>query len=113
MGEVPAFSDESWEREVLSSKEPVLVDFWAEWCAPCRMMAPLIDELAKEFEGRATVGKLNIDENARVSNRYEIRGIPTVIVFKNGEIKEQIVGVTSKENLAALLEKHSGRGEDV
>jgi thioredoxin 1 len=106
MSEVRAFTAETWDEDVLQSTKPVLVDFWAEWCAPCRMMAPAIDELAKEFDGRASVGKLNVDENAAISDRYDIRGIPTVIVFKGSEIREQVVGITSKENLTALLEKH-------
>ncbi len=106
MSEVRAFTSETWDDDVLGSTKPVLVDFWAEWCAPCRMMAPAIDELAKEFDGRASVGKLNVDENAAISDRYDIRGIPTVIVFKGSEIREQVVGITSKENLTALLEKH-------
>jgi thioredoxin len=103
---VATFSDDKWQDEVLSSPQPVLVDFWAEWCAPCRMMAPTIVALATEFEGRARVGKLNVDENASTSEKYDIRGIPTVILFKGGEIKEQVVGVTSKENLTQLLERH-------
>ncbi len=106
MSEVRAFTSKTWDEDVLRSTKPVLVDFWAEWCAPCRMMAPAIDELAKEFDGRASVGKLNVDENTAISDRYDIRGIPTVIVFKGSEIREQVVGITSKENLTALLEKH-------
>ena len=112
MSHTSAFRSETWDEDVLRSSKPVLVDFWAEWCAPCRMMAPAIDELAKEFDGRASVGKLNVDENAAVSDRYDIRGIPTVIVFKDGEIREQVVGMTTKENLAGLLEKHLNRGND-
>jgi thioredoxin 1 len=102
------FSDQTWSEDVLGSKQPVLVDFWAEWCAPCRMMAPSVDALAEEFDGRAVVGKLNVDENGVVAERYQIRGIPTVILFKAGEVKEQVVGVTSKENLAKLIERHLG-----
>ncbi|MGH8544058.1 MAG: thioredoxin [Vicinamibacteria bacterium] len=103
---VQTFTDEKWKEEVLASPQPVLVDFWAEWCAPCRMMAPTIDALAEEFDGRARVGKLNVDRNAVTSERYNIRGIPTILLFKAGEIREQVVGVTSKENLATLLERH-------
>ena len=103
---VLTFTDEKWKEEVLSSPQPVLVDFWAEWCAPCKMMAPSIEALAEEFEGRARVGKLNVDENAATSEKYDIRGIPTVMIFKGGEVKEQVVGVTSKENLARLVERH-------
>jgi thioredoxin 1 len=103
---VATFSDEKWQEEVLSSATPVLVDFWAEWCAPCRMMAPTIDALAEQFDGRARVGKLNVDENAATCEKYDIRGIPTAILFKGGEIKEEVVGVTSKENLSMLIERH-------
>ena len=103
---VVSFSDSTWEQEVLKADTPVLVDFWAEWCAPCRMMAPTIDALADDFGDRAKIGKLNVDENAQVSEKYQIRGIPTVLIFKNGEVKEQIVGVTSKDNLSKLIEKH-------
>jgi thioredoxin 1 len=103
---VLTLTDEKWNEEVLSSREPVLVDFWAEWCAPCKMMAPSIETLAEEFEGRVRVGKLNVDENRATSEKYDIRGIPTVMIFKGGEVKEQVVGVTSKENLARLVERH-------
>jgi len=101
-----AFSDASWESDVLSSKLPVVVDFWAEWCAPCKIMAPTMEALARELDGRARVGKLNVDDNAVVSDRYGIQGIPTVMIFEGGEVKEQVVGVTSKEYLAELSEKH-------
>ncbi len=101
------FTDARWNEEVLSSSQPVVVDFWAEWCAPCKMMAPSIEALAEEFDGRVRVGKLNVDENAATSEKYDIRGIPTVMIFKGGEVKEQIVGVTSKENLARLVERHA------
>ena len=105
---VLTFTDGKWSEEVLSSSLPVLVDFWAEWCAPCKMMAPSIEALAQEFDGRVRVGKLNVDENAATSEKYDIRGIPTVMIFKGGEVKEQVVGVTSKENLARLVERHTG-----
>ena len=103
---VTAFTDSTWDSEVLGSDKPVVVDFWAEWCAPCRMMAPTIDALADEYDGKAKVGKLNVDENSSVSDKYQIRGIPTVLIFKNGEVAEQVVGVTSKENLSKLIDKH-------
>jgi thioredoxin len=100
------FSDQNFEQEVLKSDKPVLVDFWAEWCAPCRMIAPAVEEIAGEYAGRAKVGKLNVDENGSVTSRYNIRSIPTLLIFKNGEIKDQLVGTTSKANLAKLLDKN-------
>jgi thioredoxin 1 len=104
---VLTFTDAKWSEDVLASSQPVVVDFWAEWCAPCKMMAPSIEALAEEFDGRVRVGKLNVDENAATSEKYDIRGIPTVMIFKGGEVKEQVVGVTSKENLARLVERHA------
>jgi len=100
------FTDQNFEQEVLKSDKPVLVDFWAVWCAPCHMVAPAVEAISKEYLGRAKVGKLNVDENQVVTSRYDIRGIPTVLVFKNGQVQEQIVGVTSKDNIVKLLEKH-------
>ena len=105
-GNMLEFSDQNFEQEVLGSDKPVLVDFWAEWCAPCRMIAPAVEAIAGEYAGRAKVGKLNVDENQSVTSRYNIRSIPTLLVFKNGEIKEQLVGTTSKDNLAKLLDKN-------
>jgi thioredoxin 1 len=105
-GNILEFSDQNFEQEVLGSDKPVLVDFWAEWCAPCRMIAPAVEAVAAEYAGRAKVGKLNVDENQSVTSRYNIRSIPTLLVFKNGEIKEQLVGTTSKDNLAKLLDKN-------
>jgi thioredoxin len=103
---IKQFTDANFDQEVLKSNQPVLVDFWAEWCAPCRMIAPAVESVAEEFSGRATVGKLNVDENVSVTGRYNIRGIPTLLLFKNGEIQEQIVGATSKDNIVKLIEKH-------
>ncbi|HUX09944.1 MAG TPA: thioredoxin [Terriglobia bacterium] len=105
-GNILEFSDQNFEQEVLKSDKPVLVDFWAEWCAPCRMIAPAVEAVAGEYAGRAKVGKLNVDENQSVTSRYNIRSIPTLLVFKNGEIQEQLVGTTSKDGLARLLDKH-------
>ncbi len=105
-GNILEFSDQNFEQEVLGSDKPVLVDFWAEWCAPCRMIAPAVEAIAGEYAGRAKVGKLNVDENQSVTSRYNIRSIPTLLLFKNGEIKEQLVGTTSKDNLAKLLDKN-------
>ena len=100
------FTDQNFEEEVLKSDRPVLVDFWAEWCAPCRMVAPAVEAIALEYDGRAKIGKLNVDENQSVMGRYNIRSIPTLLIFKNGQIQEQIVGATSKDRIAKLLQKH-------
>lgn len=100
------FSDQNFEEEVLKSDKPVLVDFWAAWCAPCRMIAPAVDAIAEAYAGRAKVGKLNVDENLTVTSRYSVRGIPTLLLFKGGQIQEQIVGATSKEAISKLLDKH-------
>jgi len=105
-GNILEFSDQNFEQEVLKSDKPVLVDFWATWCAPCRMIGPAVEAIAGEYAGRAKVGKLNVDENQSVTSRYNIRSIPTLLIFKNGEIKEQLVGTTSKDNLAKLLDKN-------
>ena len=99
-------TDQNFEQEVLKSDQPVVVDFWAVWCAPCRLVAPTVDAIAEEYLGRAKVGKLNVDENQAVPSRYNVRGIPTLLVFKNGQVQEQIVGATSKDNIVKLLEKH-------
>ena len=84
----------------------VLVDFWATWCAPCRMMAPTVESIAAEYAGRAKVGKLNVDENLNVTARYNIRGIPALILFKQGEVAEQFIGATSKDTIVKMLERH-------
>jgi thioredoxin 1 len=100
------FTDQNFEAEVLKSDKPVLVDFWAEWCGPCRMMSPAIESVAAEYAGRAKVGKLNVDENPSAAGRYNIRSIPTLLLFKNGQIQEQLVGATSKDNIAKVLDKN-------
>ena len=100
------FSDQNFEQDVLKSPQPVLVVFWATWCAPCRMMSPTVDAVAAEYAGRAKVGKLNVDENASVASRYGIRSIPTLLLFKGGEIQEQLVGTVPKDTLSKLLDKH-------
>jgi thioredoxin 1 len=103
---VQQFTDQNFEAEVLKSDKPVLVDFWAEWCAPCRMMAPAVEAVAAEFADRAKVGKLNVDENQSSAGQYNIRGIPTLLLFKNGQVVEQFVGVTSKDAITKMLERH-------
>jgi thioredoxin 1 len=100
------FSEQNFEEEVLKSDQPVLVDFWATWCAPCRMMAPAVDAIAEAYAGRAKVGKLNVDENLTLTSQYRIRGVPTLLLFKGGQIQEQIAGAASKEAISKLLDKH-------
>ena len=100
---VKTFSDDNFEGEVLKNDKPVLVDFWAEWCMPCRMLAPTIDAVAEEFEGKVAVGKIDTDANRDVSMKYGISAIPTVILFKGGEVVKKFVGLTSKEDLSAAL----------
>ena len=98
------FTDATWDTEVLNSDKPVLVDFWAEWCGPCRMIGPLVEELAVEYEGKASIGKLNVDENTAVATKYGIRSIPTLLIFKGGEIVDKIVGAVPKSMLAQKID---------
>ena len=100
------FTDQNFEDQVLKSSKPVLVDFWAPWCAPCRMMAPTIEAVAGEYAERAVVGKLNVDDNQGVAGKYNIRGIPTLLLFKDGQVQEQVVGATSKDVVTKMIEKH-------
>lgn len=104
MSDVKEVTDGSFQEEVLEADQPVLVDFWASWCAPCRMLAPTIDAVAKDFNGRAKVVKLNVDDNSETPPKYNIKGIPTLLLFKDGVIKDQIVGATSKDNIARMIE---------
>ena len=99
-------SDATFENDVLKSSEPVLLDFWAEWCGPCKMIAPILDEAANEYKGRVRIAKLNIDENPQTPPRFGIRGIPTLILFKNGKVEAQKVGAVSKSQLAAFLDSN-------
>jgi len=98
-------SDDNFETEVISSGVPVLVDFWATWCGPCKAIAPLIDELAAEFEGKVKVGKVNVDENPKTPAKYGVRGIPTLLVFKGGELVDQVVGAVPKAQMEEMLKK--------
>ena len=107
---VKEVSDNSFESDVLKSDRPVLVDFWAQWCAPCRMLAPTVEAVAEKYEGSAMVVKLNVDDNPAVSQRYGIKGIPTLILFKNGKEEERVVGATSKEAIARMIDKHVSSG---
>ncbi len=97
------FTDTNFKEKALDSGVSV-VDFWAEWCGPCRMIGPIIEELATDYSDKVTVGKLNVDHNPEVSMKYGIRSIPTILIFKNGEPVEKIVGVTTKQNLASIIE---------
>jgi thioredoxin 1 len=99
------FTDANFETEVVSSDTPVLVDFWAEWCGPCKTIAPVVEELASEYEGKVKVGKVDVDSNQQVAFKYGIRGIPTLLIFKSGRVVEQIVGAVPKPHIAAKLEK--------
>ena len=94
---VLTLTNDNFEKEVLQSDKPVLVDFWASWCGPCRMVAPVIDQIADEFAGKVKVGKVNVDEQGSVSQKYRIMSIPTLMIFKNGEIAESVVGARSKK----------------
>lgn len=105
---VKEVNDDSFGRDVLESARPVLVDFWAQWCAPCRMIAPAVEAVAERYRESASVVKLNVDENPSVSQRYGIKGIPTLILFRDGQEVERVVGATSKETLARLIEKSLG-----
>lgn len=104
MGNPISITDESFHAEVVESSLPVLVDFWAVWCGPCRMVAPIVDELADEYEGRVKVGKVDVDSEQKIAADYGIRSIPTLLIFKNGELAEQVVGAVPKKQLVEKLE---------
>lgn len=99
-------TDDTFDQEVLQSPTPVLVDYWAEWCGPCKMIAPILDELAKEYAGKLKVAKLNIDDNAATPPKYGIRGIPTLMLFKNGSVEATKVGALSKSQLSAFIDSN-------
>jgi thioredoxin 1 len=102
---VKAFTDANFDREVLQADIPVLVDFWATWCAPCKAVAPLIDAVADEYTGKVKVGKVNVDENQATPGKYGVRGIPTIILFKGGVVIDQVVGAVPKSQMDALIAK--------
>lgn len=97
-------TDQNFDEIVLKSDKPVLVDFWAEWCGPCRMVGPVVEELSSEYSGKAVVGKVDVDSNAEISTRFGIRNIPTLLIFKNGQVVDKQVGVVPKSTLAAKLD---------
>ena len=102
-------TDQNFEEEVLNSGKPVLVDFWATWCGPCRQIAPIIDELAEDFEGEAKVGKVDVDKNQQTAMKYNVRSIPTLLFFKDGKVVEQMIGGTSKQKLSQKLKSLAGQ----
>ena len=103
--DVVTFTDENFQSEVLGSKEPVLVDFWAAWCGPCRNIAPLVDQLAAEYKGKLKVGKLDVDAHQNVPQKYNVLSIPTLLLFKNGQVADQVVGSVPKATLDAMVKR--------
>jgi thioredoxin 1 len=107
-GNVLEVSDSNFDTEVLQSQVPVLVDFWAEWCGPCKMLAPTVEALAREYAGKVKVAKVNVDENIATASRFRIQGIPTLLLFKGGQVREQLVGSQPKSVVEKALAKHLG-----
>ncbi|MCL9980061.1 MAG: thioredoxin [Bacteroidia bacterium] len=100
------FTSSNFQNEVLASDKPVLVDFWAEWCGPCKMIGPVVEEIHNEYLGKAVIGKLNVDENPDISMNYSVRSIPTLLIFKGGEVVDKIVGAVPKSQIIKQLESH-------
>lgn len=107
MGNLVTLTDANFDEEVLQSDKPVLVDFWAEWCQPCHMIAPTVEALSNDYDGKVKVGKMDIDSNQGTASKYQIMSIPSLLIYKNGEVVERIVGVASKDHIAGLLDTHS------
>ena len=103
-GNTVTFKENSFKEDVLDSNKPILVDFWAEWCGPCKMLTPTIDEIATEYVGKAIVGKLNVDENPNIASEYGIRSIPSLLFFKDGKVQKQIMGAVAKSDIANALD---------
>jgi len=100
------FTDDNFKKEVLGSEIPVLVDYWAPWCGPCKMIGPVVEELAKEFEGKVKIGKINVDDNPKTATQYGIMSIPTLMFFKNGKVSDQITGALNKQALKKKIEEN-------
>jgi len=105
-GNTQELTDANFGKSVIQSTVPVLVDFWAEWCGPCRMIAPTVEELASDYDGKVTVGKVNVDDNPAIAGQFGVRSIPTLLLFKGGEVVESVVGVADKQRLQSIIEKH-------
>ena len=105
-GNTQELTDANFSKSVIQSTVPVLVDFWAEWCGPCRMIAPTVEELASDYDGKVTVGKVNVDDNPAIAGQFGVRSIPTLLLFKGGEVVESVVGVADKQRLQSIIEKH-------
>ena len=105
---VQTFTDTNFETSVLKAGGPVLVDFWAEWCGPCKRLAPTIDQLATDYAGKLTIGKLNVDDNPNTAFKFQIRGIPAVLLFKDGQVVDQVVGLAPKEDFQRVIDRHIG-----